>query len=63
MITCPKTFCGCGMCITKSKDNIDEMFNRHTIDDLNYFKLDQKESNWETDITTKKLFNELESTI
>ena len=59
MITCPKTFCGCGMCITKSKNNIDEMFNRHTIDDLGYFKLDQKESNWLTDITTKRVFDEL----
>ena len=38
MITCPKTFCGCGMCITKSKDNISELFNKYTIDELSYIK-------------------------
>ena len=32
MITCPKTHCGCGMCITKSKTDITDMFNKHTID-------------------------------
>ena len=53
MITCPKTFCGCGMCITKTSKNIDEMFNRHTIDELNYEVVSQKESNWYTDITIK----------
>ena len=56
MITCPKTFCGCGMCITKSKDSIDEMFNRHVIDELNYEKVSQKTSDWNTDLTVKKLF-------
>ena len=44
------------MCITKTSKNIDEMFNRHTIDELNYEIVSQKESNWETDLTIKKLF-------
>ena len=56
MITCPKTFCGCGMCITKSKTNIREMFDRHTIKELDFEKISQKESNWATDLTMKKLF-------
>ena len=60
MITCPKTFCGCGMCITKSKSDITDMFNRHVIDELNYEKVSQKESNWYTDMTTKKIFMELD---
>ena len=56
MITCPKTFCGCGMCITKSKSNITDMFNRHVIDELCYEKVSQKESSWETDLTVKRMF-------
>ena len=60
LITCPKTFCGCGMCITKSKTDITEMFNRHTIDELNYVKVEQKTSDWFTDITTKRAFMELD---
>ena len=63
MITCPKTFCGCGMCITKSKDNVTAMFNRHTIDELGFEKVSQKSSNWFTDLTTKRVFDELDSTI
>ena len=59
MITCPKDFCGCGMCITKSNDGIDEMFNRHTIDELKFTPVSQKESNFETDITVKSLFKEI----
>ena len=59
MITCPKDFCGCGMCITKSNEGIDEMFNRHTIDELNFTPVSQKESNFETDITVKRLFEEI----
>jgi len=58
MITCPKTFCGCGMCITKSKDNIRESFDRHTIDELNYTVVNQKQSHWFTDMTTKRAFIE-----
>ena len=60
MITCPKTFCGCGMCITKSKTNIDDLFNKHTIDELYYEKVSQKTSNWFTDMTTKRIFMELD---
>tara|TARA_Y100000004_G_scaffold33001_1_gene34870 strand:- start:523 stop:861 length:339 start_codon:yes stop_codon:yes gene_type:complete len=60
MITCPKTFCGCGMCITKSKNDISEMFNRHTIDEVGFEKVSQKESNWFTDFTTKRAFMELD---
>ena len=60
MITCPKTFCGCGMCITKSKSDITDMFDRHTIDELEFTKVTQKESNWFTDITTKRIFMELD---
>jgi hypothetical protein len=56
MITCPKTFCGCGMCITKTNDNIDEMFNRHVKEQLNYEIVSQKESNWDIDLTVKRLF-------
>ena len=36
------------------------MFNRHTIDGLNFAKVDQKTSSWHTDITTKKAFEELD---
>ena len=61
MITCPKTFCGCGMCITKSKDNVTAMFDRHTIDELEYHKVSQKKSNWATDLTTRKVFEELDA--
>ena len=32
------------------------MFNRHVIDELDYEKVSQKESNWKTDLTVKKLF-------
>ena len=60
MITCPKTFCGCGMCITKSKSDITDMFDRHTIDELEFTKVSQKESNWFTDMTTKRIFMELD---
>jgi len=56
MITCPKTFCGCGMCITKSKENIEPMFTKHVTEGLTYNIIPQKESNWETDLTIKKLF-------
>lgn len=60
MITCPKTFCGCGMCITKSKDNVKEMFDRHTVDELDFEKVSQKKSNWFTDETTKRVLMELD---
>ena len=60
MITCPKTFCGCGMCITKSKDNITDLFNRHTIEELNFTTITQKNSHWVSDITTKRAFEELD---
>ena len=49
------------MCITKSKTNIDEMFNKHTIEELNYEKVSQKTSNWFTDMTTKRIFMDLDS--
>ena len=62
MITCPKTFCGCGMCITKSKTDITTMFNNHTIDELGFEKIDQKYSNWQIDKTVKKEFLELDET-
>ena len=58
MITCPKTFCGCGMCITKSKNDIQTLFNKHTIEELDFVKIDQKSSHWFTDITTKRAFME-----
>ena len=48
------------MCITKSKNNIEEMFNRHTIDELGFEKVSQKDSNWFVDFTTKKAFMELD---
>jgi MoaA/NifB/PqqE/SkfB family radical SAM enzyme len=57
MITCPKTFCGCGMCITKSKSNINELFKKHVINELDYTVVSQKNSNYSDDITVKKLFN------
>ena len=60
MITCPKTFWGCGMCITKSKDNFSELFNKHTIDELSYEVVSQKKSNWYLDKTTKRAFMELD---
>ena len=60
MITCPKTFCGCGMCVTKSKTSIDDLFNKHTIDELTYENVSQKTSDWITDITTKRIFMELD---
>ena len=56
MITCPKTFCGCGMCITKSKTDISQMFHKHVIDELDYEKVSQKKSAWETDLTVKRMF-------
>ena len=46
------------MCITKSKDNIRELFDRHTIDELDYTIVDQKQSHWFTDMTTKRAFIE-----
>ena len=61
MITCPKTFCGCGMCVTKTSQNIEPMFTKHVVDDLTYEIVSQKESNWETDLTTKKVFEELDA--
>ena len=61
VITCPKTFCGCGMCVTKSKENISPMFTKHVVDDLTYNVISQKESNWDIDITTKKVFQELDA--
>lgn len=63
MIKCPKTFCGCGMCITKSKNNISTMFEKHVIDGMKYHSILQKSSNWETDLHTKKLFQDLDETI
>ena len=60
MITCPKTFCGCGMCITKSKNDIDTLFKQHVIDELEYKSVSQKKSNWFTDLTTKRIFMELD---
>jgi len=61
MIFCPKTYCGCGMCITKSKTkkDIHSMFSKHVIDGLKYTFTDQKKSNFETDMTVKKLFESL----
>lgn len=59
LITCPKTFCGCGMCITKSKNDIDTMFDAHVVNELSYSKIERKISNWECDITVKKLFENL----
>jgi MoaA/NifB/PqqE/SkfB family radical SAM enzyme len=61
MITCPKTFCGCGMCVTKSKEDINPMFTKHVVNDLTYNVVSQKESNWDIDITTKKVFQELDA--
>ena len=61
MITCPKTFCGCGMCVTKAKENISPTFTKHVVDDLTYNVISQKESNWDIDITTKKVFQELDA--
>ena len=58
MITCPKTFCGCGMCITKTSQNIEPMFTKHVVEGLTYDVVSQKESNWESDLTVKKLFLE-----
>ena len=48
------------MCITKSKDNISELFNKHTIDELSYEVVSQKKSNWYLDKTTKRAFMELD---
>ena len=48
------------MCITKSKSDITDMFDRHTIDELEFTKVTQKESNWFTDMTTKRIFMELD---
>ena len=61
MITCPKTFCGCGMCVTKTSQNIEPMFTKHVVPGLDHFIVPQKESNYEIDITTKKVLNELDS--
>jgi hypothetical protein len=61
MITCPKTFCGCGMCVTKTSQNIEPMFTKHVVKDLTYDIVSQKESNWDIDITTKKVFQELDA--
>ena len=60
MITCPKSFCGCGMCITKSKNDISKMFNTHTIDELGYEIISQKNSNYKKDLHVKKLFETIE---
>ncbi len=61
MITCPKTFCGCGMCVTKSKGDITPMFSKHVVDNLAFDIVPQKESNWEIDMPVKKLFRNLEN--
>ena len=61
MITCPKTFCGCGMCATKSKGDITPMFSKHVVEDLAFDIVPQKESNWEIDMPVKKLFRNLEN--
>ena len=61
MITCPKTFCGCGMCITKSGQDIAPLFDKHVKSGLEYSVVSQKQSNWDLDITTKKVLNELDS--
>jgi ribosomal protein S2 len=37
-----------------------EMFNRHTIDELGFEKVEQQSSNWFTDMTTKRAFMELD---
>ena len=63
MTTCPKTFCGCGMCITKSKHDVNNMFNRHTIEGLKFEKIPQKYSHYATDRTTKKEFEKLDENI
>ena len=49
------------MCVTKSKENISPMFTKHVVDDLTYNVISQKESNWDIDITTKKVFQELDA--
>ena len=59
MITCPKTFCGCGMCITKSKSNISDLFNKHVIEELDFVKIPQKDSSWEKDLTVKRMFESI----
>jgi len=59
MITCPKTFCGCGLCITKAKNDhdIDSLFKNHT-KYLDYEIVSQKNSNYEIDQTTMQLFKD-----
>jgi len=59
MIKCPKNFCGCGMCITKSKTDISQMFDRHTIKELSFYDQKQRKSNFESDLTVKKIFESL----
>ena len=46
--------------VTKSKNDISSMFNKHTIEDLSFEKIKQKSSNWYTDKTTKRAFMELD---
>ena len=59
MIRCPKSFCGCGMCITKSdsEDSIKEIFDKHT-KNITFKSVDIQESNHHIDITTKKEFDD-----
>jgi hypothetical protein len=49
------------MCVTKSKEDIGPMFTKHVVNDLTYNVVSQKESNWDIDITTKKVFEELDA--
>jgi hypothetical protein len=37
------------------------MFTKHVVPGLDHFIVPQKESNYEVDITTKKVLNELDS--
>ena len=49
------------MCITKSKNNIKTVFDKHVIEELDFETVSQKSSHWYTDITTKKVFMELDA--
>ena len=49
------------MCITKSGQDIAPLFDKHVKSGLEYSVVSQKQSNWDLDITTKKVLNELDS--
>ena len=49
------------MCVTKTSQNIEPMFTKHVVKGLTYDIVSQKESNWDIDITTKKVFQELDA--